>query len=185
VTEKMPDLPQAYEPSLVPLDDSSPVPSDDIPSVPSDDLSPSTSRRRGRTAPVVVAVLLLAAVAWAVLSPGPDRKTPTTAPPGERATATTPSVQWLEALPASAERPRRVDTEGAPTSIYFANDIDEKVTVNRLDGDGQRIRYSELEPGQGYHQQTHAGHVWVIATADGAAVAVFRAVEAPGLAEIR
>ncbi|MEV4275036.1 hypothetical protein [Actinoplanes xinjiangensis] len=178
MTEKLPDLPQAYEPSPVPLDDPSPVPPDD--------LSPAAPRRRGRTAAVVVAVLLMAAVAWAVLSPGPGRKTaPTAATPVERASATTPSVQRLEALPASAERPRRVDTEGAPTSIYFANDIDEKVTVNRLDGDGQRIRYSELEPGQGYHQQTHAGHVWVIATADGAAVAVFRAVEAPGLAEIR
>jgi hypothetical protein len=181
VSEKLPDLPRAYEPpTTVPVDAYEPSP------VPPDDPPPGTPRRRRRTPPFVAFGVLLAAVAGAVTLSGPDRSpTPTGAAPAQRAEATTPSVQRLPALPGSAERNRWRNTEGAPTSIYFANDTDQKVTVNRLDSDEERIRYSELEPGQGYHQQTHAGHVWVIATTDGTAIAVFQAVEAPGLAEIR
>ncbi|BEL03495.1 hypothetical protein Q0Z83_016860 [Actinoplanes sichuanensis] len=183
-------LPQAYqpppsapadasEPSLVPPDDPTPVP---------DDPAPVAPRRRSRTGLLVAfgLVLLAGAVVWAIARPAPERAPRSTSAPAAAApaAATTP-VQRLDALPGSAERTRRWRfTEGAPTSIYFANDTDQKVTVHRLAGDEERIRYAEIEPGHGYHQDTYAGHIWVIAGPGGEAVAVFQAEETPGLAEI-
>ncbi|MFC4070603.1 hypothetical protein [Actinoplanes subglobosus] len=178
MTDKLPELPQAYQPPpSVLVDESEPA------LVPPDDPAPIAPRRRSRTGLVVVTVLVLAAVVWGFVRPAPARE-PAALPPGP-APAASP-VFRLEAIPGSAERSRRWRiTEGAPTSIYFANDTGETVTVNRLTEEQERIRYAEIEPGQGYHQDTYAGHVWVITKADGTAVALFRAIKEPGLAEIR
>jgi hypothetical protein len=181
VTEREPDLPQPYEPSPENVPDE-PYKLVVVPYQPPPPAKPPV--RGGVIVAAVAGFLLLGVVVIAAA-----RNNPATEPAPSRqeavAPVTTPTVQTLETLPASAESNLGAYTQGALTSIYFANDSAETVTVNWISDDHERIRYTELAPGKGYSQQTYAGHLWVVARADGTTVAVFKAVEQPGLAEIR
>ncbi|GIE30326.1 hypothetical protein Ait01nite_033710 [Actinoplanes italicus] len=213
MTDKLPDPPEPYEPpAQIPVDASEPpvdpppvrVPVD-VPEPPVDppyklvvlpQQPPQASPRRWVVPVVVAAFVLVLCAAGSVAAllnranqdSGVSAEGPARQAAGGRTTtapAASPAVQRLEAMPADAERRRWDYTQGALTSIYFVNDSAERVTVNWISDDQERIRYQDLEPGQSYQQQTYAGHVWVITRADGTAVALFEAVEAPGLAEIR
>jgi hypothetical protein len=197
VTDKLPDPPEPYEPPAeIPVDASEP-PLDPPYKLVVMPYQPPQARPRRWVGPVVIAafvLLLCAAGSVAALlnranqDGGASAEAPARQAAGGQTTtapAASPALQLLEALPADAERRRWDYTQGALTSVYFVNDSAEKVTVNWISDDQERIKYQDLEPGQGYHQQTYAGHVWVITRADGTAVALFKAVEAPGLAEIR
>ncbi|MEU4622043.1 hypothetical protein AB0G04_18970 [Actinoplanes sp. NPDC023801] len=205
MTEKLPEPPQPYEPpSSVPPDayELRVVLPGDFPVVPPDDPVPAPSGvpprsqpgRRGWAILVGAAfVLVLGTVVGQAIAGRDATDKPATATARQEAgadpditTAPAPTVQELVALPGRSEVSRRWEYRGgALTSIYFVNDSPEKVTVNWISDDQERIRYTELEPGNGYHQQTYVGHAWVIAGPDGKAKAVYVATEAPGLVEIR
>jgi hypothetical protein len=182
VTEKEPDLPQPYEPSPENVPDE-PYRLVVVPYQPPPQPVKSPVRG-GVVVAAVVGFVLFGFVVIAAARNNPDNE-PTSSRQEAAAPVTTPAVRTLETLPARAEFNLGAYEQGALTSIYFANDSAETVTVNWISDDKERVRYTELKPGKGYSQQTYAGHVWVIARADGTTVAVFKAVEQPGLAEIR
>ncbi|GIE77215.1 hypothetical protein Aph02nite_31650 [Actinoplanes philippinensis] len=90
----------------------------------------------------------------------------------------------LPALPGSAETGLRAADGGPATQIRFVNTTGGKVVIAWLGYDGKRSDYATLDPGQTYEQQTFVGHVWVAATVDGEAIAVFQPTAQPGRAVI-
>ncbi|MEV1147392.1 hypothetical protein, partial [Micromonospora sp. NPDC049799] len=96
-------------------------------------------------------------------APSASPKPPPPLPPGE-----------LAPLPASREPALRSIGGGPETFIDFVNARSAPVTVYWLNYDGQRQRYAELQPGQGYRQHTYVGHPWVVTEADGRALVCFQ-----------
>jgi hypothetical protein len=74
---------------------------------------------------------------------------------------------------------------GGATQVAFVNASGDVVTVSWLDPDGNRVTYKTLRPGESYTQPTYVGHPWVVAAADGRALAVFQPGPAPGRAVVR
>jgi hypothetical protein len=70
---------------------------------------------------------------------------------------------------------RRLRSHESNTSLHidYQNDRPRKVSLYWLDFDGRRVHYADLEPGQGYRQQTYVTHPWVAVDGDGRCRAVF------------
>lgn len=70
---------------------------------------------------------------------------------------------------------RRLRSHESTTSLHIAyqNDHDRKVSLYWLDFEGRRVHYADLEPGQGYRQQTYVTHPWVAVDGDGRCRAIF------------
>lgn len=73
-------------------------------------------------------------------------------------------------------------SDGTATTIRFRNCTDERLHLLWVDGDGGRMPYGELEPGEQRTHATFAGHVWVLVGPDARDVAMFVATAEPGLA---
>jgi len=207
VTEKLPDIPQAYQPPLhTPVDAHEPPvtpPADapqpyqvqfPLPYPPPYQQQRGTRSRAGLViGAVVLALVVLGGLVVMVAQPGPrEEAAPAAAAPvavpeealpaGEPADTALPE---LAALPAGAESQPREATNGTATSIRFVNSTAEQVTVNWLDYRQKRVRYTDLAPGQGYEQQTYSGHVWVVTRSDGTTIAVYEATAEASRAVIR
>ena len=105
----------------------------------------------------------------------------------EAAPAAADPATWpeLTALPVATEATLRSGGNGTPTQVAFVNDTSQVVTVSWIDQDGSRVTYQTLRPGETYTQPTYVGHPWVVAAADGQALAVFQPAPAPGRAVVR
>ena len=104
-------------------------------------------------------------------------------PPDRNIPAPPPIPIPLTALPpeaADAAQPQ----SGEATTIRFTNQTSQPVTLYWLPGDGSRKEYATLAPGEGYTQNTHAGHSWLAVGQDGHPRAVFVSEPRPGLADI-
>jgi len=91
----------------------------------------------------------------------------------------------LTALPVTTEPTLRSGGNGTPTQVAFVNDTGQVVTVSWIDQDGSRVTYQTLRPGETYTQPTYVGHPWVVAAADGQALAVFQPAPTPARAVVR
>ncbi len=176
MTENLPNVPQAYQPPVsVPVDPYQPPPSFPPP-------------RRG-LGPLVFGLGLALAFGVALVISHVGHSGPESAAvPAAAPVATAPAPlggQELPALPASAESTLTDATDGASTSIHFTNETAGPVTVMWLDYDHKRVKYMDLEAGQGYDQQTYAGHVWIVTRADGSVIALYQAVTTPATAVVR
>jgi PKD repeat protein len=69
---------------------------------------------------------------------------------------------------------------GAQTSIRFYNDGQTALTVYWLDFQGHRVKYQDMAAGGTWDEPTYVSHAWLLATTDGACVAIFVAQSAPG-----
>lgn len=153
-----------------------------------------TVRRLGAVVAVLSVLLLLGLVAVVKLWPGDDesqaanaarahsgRPPASTRPFDEDDVTTWPE---LTALPPSTES--TADTpEGDASRIAFVNGTGRPVVISWLDYDGLRHEYATIDPGGTYTQETYAGHLWVAAGTDGAAIAIFRSGPGPGRAVVR
>ena len=86
-------------------------------------------------------------------------------------------------LPPSAT-PHPSPRSDEKTYLRFRNLLPHEVQLCWIDTEGERQSYGTLKPGETRELDTYAGHVWLAADANGDAVAVFKATEEPGLAEI-
>lgn len=75
----------------------------------------------------------------------------------------------------SDRRPTRSRNGGANVRIVFVNDLDEPVTLDWIDGSGVATRYSTLEPGGRFGQNTYVGHLWIAQRASGGETIAFMA----------
>lgn len=78
---------------------------------------------------------------------------------------------------------RRIETSGGAgpsTEIQIENRTTAAVKLLWQSGDGERVPYGELPPGESRRQHTYAGHVWVLADAQDRPLAAFRAQASPG-----
>lgn len=156
--------------------------------------------RRGNRLPwilggiaVLATLLCLAgagAVAFWLMRSDDDRSTAVATPLGGSAPAPAAAAEgatWpeLTALPAATEATLRSGGSGAATQVAFVNDSAQVVTVSWVDQDGSRVTYQTLRPGASYVQPTYVGHPWVVASADGQALAVFQPAATPGRAVVR
>jgi len=154
--------------------------------------------RRGNRLPwvlggvaVLAALLCLAgAGVVTVLLLRTGAESPTVAAPqpsAEAVPAGADAATWpeLTALPVTTEPTLRSGGNGAATQVAFVNDTGQVVTVSWIDQDGSRVTYQTLRPGETYTQPTYVGHPWVVAAADGQALAVFQPAAAPSRAVVR
>jgi len=80
--------------------------------------------------------------------------------------------------------PRASTRTGPETALTFANRTKGDVELFWLDTAGRRRSYGKVAAGQERRQHTFAGHVWVVVDERGMVLAVFRAPQRPGHAEI-
>ncbi|WP_436535019.1 hypothetical protein [Actinoplanes sp. HUAS TT8] len=186
MSENLPNVPQAYQPPVnAPVDPYEPP-------------APYQNPRPGRGTRVLGIIVgafgvlvVLGALLLVSRSGHSDPAEPqTAAAPARPQSAAAPppasaGVQELPALPPTAESTLEDATDGAATWIHFTNSTGGTVTVMWLGYDHKRVKYLDLDPGQGYDQQTYAGHVWVVTRPDGTAIAVYQATAAPAQAVIR
>ncbi|WIM93091.1 hypothetical protein ACTOB_005057 [Actinoplanes oblitus] len=170
MTEKLPDVPPGYQPPPIVAYQPPPPP-------------PDRKRTGLIVAASVLGALLAAGGALVVLRAAPaDPAPPAAAAPVGPAAAGTAE---LAAVPAGDEWRLKSAENGATTSIHFSNETAGPVKILWLGYDRERVFYTELAPGQGYDQQTYAGHVWVVTRADGTTIAAFQATAAPARATVR
>lgn len=133
----------------------------------------------------MVTVWLLAATETS--QPIAGQAAPTPQLSADAGPAGTDPAAWpeLTALPATTESTLRSGGNGTPTEVAFVNDSAQVVTVSWLDLDGKRVTYQTLRPGATYTQPTYVGHPWVVAAADGRALAVFQPAAERSRAVIR
>ena len=76
---------------------------------------------------------------------------------------------------------------GGDTVVTFRNLTGETVQLFWLPGeDGRgRVPYGTIAPGKEHEQHTFAGHVWLVASANGHDLVLFAASARPGIAEIK
>lgn len=208
MTEKLPDIPQAYQPPpQAPVDAYEPPLTPPVSpyepyrvSFPLPDQPPGLQRRDPRSraglvlgAVAAALVLLGGLVVLAARQPGGEAP-PAAAPvaaPAEVAPADPieepagDALPELAALPGSAESEQRDAGDGTVTSIQFLNTTAEPVTVMWVNYEQKRVWYANLAPGQRYDQQTYAGHAWVVTRSDGTAIAVYEATAQASRAVIR
>jgi hypothetical protein len=121
----------------------------------------------------------------------PERDTASSAAPptpseaGTPAPAEDPHATWPELPVLPADTAPSGTGSGVETTIAFENHSAERHLISWLEEDGTLTAYSTLEPGYTYDQTSYSGHYWQVATADGTAVAVFRAADEPSRAIIR
>lgn len=94
-------------------------------------------------------------------------------------------VVELTPYPAEREKDLRSGDSTTRTSIRFVNRTSRTLKLYWVDADGKRQSRGTLEPQESLTQRTFAGHVWLVAGADGEPVALYVAPEKRGLAEIR
>lgn len=69
---------------------------------------------------------------------------------------------------------------GQRVQVTLANDTDRKLELFWVTGDGHRVSYGLLAPGERRSQNTYAGHVWLFKdVASGEDVAIFRSPDLP------
>ena len=86
--------------------------------------------------------------------------------------------------PARGKNLRSTGDGSVKTNIRFDNRTNETVQVFWIDGDGKRVPYAVLSPGQKQGQETFVGHVWLVTDAAGKALAVYVPDRRPGIAAI-
>jgi hypothetical protein len=94
------------------------------------------------------------------------------------------AVETLTAKPPTDEKTLRSGDSNVRTTIRFSNQTNQELHLFWLDSDGKRHPYGTVAPHGRSAQNTFATHVWVVADAQGMAVAVFTAIEKQGLAVI-
>jgi len=94
------------------------------------------------------------------------------------------AVEALTAQTAASEKTLRSGNSSVPTTIRFSNQTDQVLSLFWLDSDGKRHPYGTVPPHGRAAQNTFATHVWLVADAQGMAIALFTAVEKQGLATI-
>ncbi|MEU4164185.1 hypothetical protein [Actinoplanes sp. NPDC026670] len=172
------------EPFSTPVDPyDPPLAETHAPFVPSPEGNPEPANGDRRNRGLLRIVIGLAAVLGLGAAVLAGQLWPAEKPAGKPA-AETDARPEIPALPGSAEADLRATDGGPATEIQFVNTTDQKITIAWLGYDGERSAYATLDPGQIYEQQTFVGHVWVAATADGAALAVFQPTAQPGRATI-
>jgi dipeptidyl aminopeptidase/acylaminoacyl peptidase len=85
-----------------------------------------------------------------------------------------------EARPDSGRRASR--NGGAETNLTFVNRTGATVSLFWLDAAGEKQPYGSLQDGETREQHTFAGHMWLVAGADGRTLAVYEATETPATA---
>lgn len=96
-------------------------------------------------------------------------------------------LTWLDGAQAHdwhwlvSTRERRTTGTGASTYFWCANATDERLQLQWVDDAGSGTTYATLAPGEGYLQQTYAGHAWRLVDEAGEVRFGFRAEERVGI----
>ena len=103
---------------------------------------------------------------------------PTPAPPVAR--APTEPADAIKRLPCSEEKLLHSGPSERSLDISFMNASPDPVVMYWLDFDGARVHYANLEPRQGYRQQTYVTHPWLVASTRGKCLGIFLPVREEG-----
>lgn len=91
----------------------------------------------------------------------------------------------LPALAPEQEKSLRSGGDGQKTSVRFVNRTAGELELYWLDSEGKRHPYGMVPAGSSVTQRTFAAHVWLLAGADGRAIALFVATAERGVAIVR
>ncbi len=73
---------------------------------------------------------------------------------------------------------------GRNTTITFVNETHGPVHLFWINGDGKEVPYGEVAPGQSHIQNTYAGHLWLVKSANGAGIVKYQAEASPSFGVI-